>query len=254
MLLLLIILTIGCMLSLYMIKEAFANRIIEHEFVFPDLPAGFDRLRIFFISDIHRRVISPKLMANMKAKPDIVIIGGDLAEKGVPIKRVEKNLQTLKTLAPVYFVWGNNDYELNRQQFIYVLQQCNIKILANTASKIHSPFGEKLAFIGVEDMLLGREQLDLALASAVGADFNILVCHNPRIVHHVLLEQSIRLILCGHTHGGQIHIFGYSPYEKGSVKSVGNTTVLISNGYGTTALPLRLGAKSETHMIELRRG
>ena len=70
----------------------------------------------------------------------------------------------------------------------------------------------------------------------------------------LLPEHEIRLVLSGHTHGGQIHILGYSPYEKGKIKKLENTTLLISNGYGTTSLPLRLGAPAECHLITIKNG
>ena len=56
-------------------------------------------------------------------------------------------------------------------------------------------------------------------------------------------------MLSGHTHGGQIHLFGFRPYERGRLKRENDLTILISNGYGTTGVPLRLGAKAETHLI-----
>ena len=40
-----------------------------------------------FISDIHRRVISNLLIEQVKGKVDLVIIGGDLAEKGVSLSK-----------------------------------------------------------------------------------------------------------------------------------------------------------------------
>lgn len=236
-----------------MIFTAFANRLIEQEIFFTELPEEFAGFRIFFISDIHRRVISDKLMTRIKEKPDIIIIGGDLAEAGVPIKRVEKNLQLLRRMAPVYFIWGNNDYELNNQQLSYTMNQCDIIPLKNQSANFRAASGKKLALIGVDDMQAGRVQLQAALASAGKSDFNILISHNPRIVNQLTPEHRIHLVLCGHTHGGQIHILGYSPYDKGRLTYKNNTAVLISNGYGTTALPFRLGAKSETHLLELKR-
>ena len=39
--------------------------------------------------------------------------------------------------------------------------------------------------------------------------------------------------------------------KKGHLKKENDLTVLISNGYGTTGVPLRLGAKAETHLISI---
>jgi uncharacterized protein len=241
-------------LLLYMLKEAFSNRVIENELVFNDFPSSFGKISIFFISDIHRRVVSDTILSMVKGKADIVIIGGDLAEKGVPMERIKDNVRKLKTIAPVYFVWGNNDYEVDYHELDATLLDFGVKILDNTAVSFESEIGEKLTLLGIDDLNVGRARLDLAISDAGEAGFTILVSHNPRIIESILPGQDIRLVLSGHTHGGQIHIFGYSPYERGKITKKGTTTILVSNGYGTTALPLRLGAPSETHLITLKNG
>ena len=58
-------------------------------------------------------------------------------------------------------------------------------------------------------------------------------------------------MLAGHLHGGQIRIGPIGIYEKGSYRLKENRAELISNGFGTTGVPLRLGAKSECHIITL---
>ncbi|WP_102274724.1 metallophosphoesterase [Cytobacillus massiliigabonensis] len=240
----------------YMVKEAFANRVIYNEITFSDFPETFGEVKLFFISDIHKRVISDQIIQEVKrSKSDIVIIGGDLVEKGVPFERVKENLLKLKTLGDVLFVWGNNDYEVDYRYLDALLLDCGVKILDNTAAFFESAEGERLIFMGIDDISLKRDRLDLALEDAgVDDGFKILVSHNPQIVSRIKSEHQIRLVLSGHTHGGQIHILGYSPYEKGKLKRMKQTTLLISNGYGTTALPLRLGSKAETHLITLKRG
>lgn len=250
-----LILLIGVGFILYMLKEAFANRVVRMDVPFADFPESFGEVKIFFISDIHKRTISDQLILKVKAlNPDMVIIGGDLMEKGVPFERVKNNLLTLKTLAPVYFVWGNNDYEVEFRKLDVLLLECGVKILDNTAVSFESEMGDRMIILGVDDMNHKRDRLDLALQDGEENGFKILVSHNPKIVGKIRPEHNIRFVLSGHTHGGQIHILGYSPYEKGKIKVLQNTTLLISNGYGTTALPFRLGAKAETHLLTLKKG
>lgn len=240
----------------YMYKEAFADRVLNQEITFPNFPESFEKVTIFFISDIHKRKITSRIIDDVKGKADMVVIGGDLLEKGVPIEQVKENIEKLKTVGPVYFVWGNNDYEIDFRLLDVTLQQCGVKILDNTAVSFESQKGDRFILLGVDDMNLKRDRLDLALSDAGKEGFRVLVSHNPKITVKIKPEDNISLVLSGHTHGGQIHIFGYSPYEKGRIKKVANlnTTILISNGYGTTALPLRLGAKSETHLLTIRKG
>ncbi|WP_026585176.1 metallophosphoesterase [Bacillus sp. J33] len=245
----------GVGLLVYMLKEAFADRIIYKELSFSDFPESFGEVKLFFISDIHKRVISRRIMDEAKEKkPDMVIIGGDLMEKGVPFGRVKKNILLLMEAAPVYFVWGNNDYEADYHQLDALLLECGVKILDNTAFSFESLHGDRFVLMGTDDLSKDRDRLDLALHDAGDGGFRVLVSHDPRIVKEIKKEHNIHLVLSGHTHGGQIHILGYSPYEKGQIKVLPETTILISNGYGTTGVPLRLGAKAETHFITLKSG
>jgi uncharacterized protein len=248
----LLVLLIGVSLLLYMLREAFLNKVVELDMFFSDFPDSFKKVSIFFISDIHRRSISDKVIQKVKGKADMVIIGGDLTEKGVPFDRVTENLKKLKKVGPVYFVWGNNDYEVDFHELDAILLDNGVKVLDNTSVTFESSRGEKLCLLGVDDLNQKRDRLDLALLDAEINSFKILVSHYPRITEKILPEHNIRLVLSGHTHGGQIHIFGYSPYEKGKIKKLKNTTLLISNGYGTTAIPLRLGAPAECHLITLK--
>ncbi|WP_066060907.1 metallophosphoesterase [Neobacillus soli] len=244
----------GILLLLYMLREAFLNNVVEHEMSFPDFPASFGKLTIFFISDIHKRNISDTIINQVKGKADIVIIGGDLTEKGVPFEKVKANLLKLKQIGPVYFVWGNNDYEVDYHKLDAILLDLGIKVLANTAVTFESMEGDKVCLLGVDSLHEDRDRLDLALLDAEKQSFKILVSHYPSITGKILSQHEIRLVLSGHTHGGQIHILGYSPHERGKIKKLENTVLLISNGYGTTALPLRLGAPAESHLITLRKG
>ncbi|MEH7012896.1 metallophosphoesterase [Neobacillus niacini] len=251
---LVLLLILGIALIFFMVKEAFLNHVVLHEMIFEDFPKSFGSVSIFFISDIHKRLISDDIINAVNGKTDIVIIGGDLTEKSVPFERVKKNLEKLKQAGPVYFVWGNNDYETDFRKLDAILLDYGVKVLDNTAATFESENGDKLSLLGVDEVGRGRDRLDLALLDAEDKSFKILASHYPNITDKILPEHNIRLVLSGHTHGGQIHIFGYSPFEKGKVEKLENTIVLISNGYGTTGVPLRLGAPAQCHLITIKNG
>lgn len=249
--LILILVMIGfIVLFFYMLNEAFANRMKEDKLKFNEYPKEFGELTFFFISDIHRRKISEEIINRVKGRAEFVIIGGDLTEKGVPLTRVKDNLNQLKRIGPVYFIWGNNDYEVNTDRLLSVFHECGISILNNEILTLHKN-GKSVAFIGIDDLLNSREPLKNILQDRKKNEFRILISHNPDIIHDIEKEQNISLVLSGHTHGGQIRIFGFGPYTLGGIKYINNTTLFISNGYGTRHLPLRLSAKSETHLITI---
>ena len=63
----------------------------------------------------------------------------------------------------------------------------------------------------------------------------------------------------GHTHGGQVRLFGYSPlvpsrfgnrYAYGAVEE-GGRHLVVSGGIGNSMLPVRLGMPPEVTLLEL---
>lgn len=236
----------------HMYREARKDTIIEQDIVFSDFPNSFGEVRVFFISDIHRRAISRKLVERVKGKADFVIIGGDMTEQGVPLTRVSANIRLLREIGQVYFVWGNNDYETDYRELDALLLEHNVRILDNTRAVFESEEGEKLLLLGVDDVGLNRDRLDLALSDCEEEGFRILISHNPDIVHKFTKNEQISFVLSGHTHGGQIRLFRHKRFLQGGVYRYEHTTLLVSNGYGTTMLPLRYRAPSQTHVITLK--
>ena len=180
-----LLLLAGVGLIFYMLKEAFLNRVVLHEMTFEDFPSSFGEVSIFFISDIHKRLISNDIVDKVKEKADIVIIGGDLTERKVPFERVKENLDKLKQLGPVYFVWGNNDYETDYRKLDAILLDYGVKILDNTAAIFESANGDKLSLLGVDSLDQGRDRLDLALLDAGDDSFKILASHYPNITKKI---------------------------------------------------------------------
>ncbi|CAM3973219.1 metallophosphoesterase [Lederbergia lenta] len=240
-------------LGSYMLREAFSNRIIAEKLSFDGFPKSLGEFTFLFISDIHRRTINEEIIHGVKDKAEIVIIGGDLTEKGVPFARVKNNLIQLKQIGPVYFVWGNNDYKVNTDRLLSLLRECGIIILNNETLSIRKK-DKEFVIIGIDDLMNSREPIENILDGRKKDDFRMLISHNPDIIHVLEKEHNISLVLSGHTHGGQIRIFGFGPYSHGGIRNINGTTLFISNGYGTRHLPLRLGAKSETHLITIGYG
>lgn len=248
----LLIIILFCVFGLfiYMWLEARKNTITYTELSFTSFPKRLSGMRLFFISDVHHRLISPKLLAKIKGEVDFIIIGGDLAEKGVPFSNVEQNVTALTEIAPTYFVWGNNDYEINHFQLEALLKHKNVTSLVNRAVQINE--GKKPVYlIGVDDYGHRFDDLEKALTGCHNG-FQILVSHNPDIKKKLRDNHQIKLILSGHTHGGQIRLFRFGITEKAGLEKLKDDLyMLVSNGYGTTRLHLRLGAPAETHVITL---
>jgi uncharacterized protein len=241
----------GAILLLFMYYEAHRNEVKTHLFTFHDFP-GDKEMTIFFISDIHKRTLDSDLIDQVRDKADIAVIGGDLTERAVPFSRVEENLDKLAAIRSVYFIWGNNDYEVNIDELRKLFKKKGVKEIVND-SLTFTAGGGVVNLIGVDDASTQRAVLPEALEKTDPSGFNILLSHDPRLVKQVNKEDGINLMLSGHTHGGQIRILGWGLYKKGRTVELSQTTLLVSNGYGTTALPLRLGAPAEAHLITIKR-
>lgn len=249
----LIVFIVGAITLFLMYKEAHRDTVVEHSLSFSNFPESFGEVRMFFISDIHKRTISRELIESVKGKVDFVVLGGDVTERGVPLSAVAHNIKLLSEIGMIYFVWGNNDYEVDNHELDALLLDHKVKILDNTRALFESETGENILLLGVDDVGLKRDRLDLALSDCEEDGFRILVSHNPSIIKKFTERERISLVLSGHTHGGQIRLFRYKRFLKGGVYSYPHTTLLLSNGYGTTMLPLRFRAPAQTHLITLKK-
>lgn len=245
-----VLIFLGMLISCMWI-EAHQSVVYLDEFALDNLPEAFNGTRLFFISDIHRRIVPDKIIRRVKNQAEFVIVCGDLMEEGVPFERVEENLEKLFEIGPIFFVWGNNDYEDDFYALGALLKEKGVTVLDNTAVSLEKD-GQTLVLLGVDDCRMKRDRLDLALkASPPGC--RVLISHNPIIKHQIQPEMGISLVLSGHTHGGQIRLFGWGPREKGGVKQFPGFTLFISNGFGTTSIHLRLGAPAQAHLMRLKR-
>ncbi|MUK87245.1 metallophosphoesterase [Ornithinibacillus sp. L9] len=246
--------TVVLLVILYMMYKAHHD-IVEFRTILDDrLPKPFQQFQIFFISDIHRRKIKNETLDQINQNINVVIIGGDLTEKKVPFSRTRKNVKKLKRWgAPIYFVWGNNDFEVQPDKLSQLLQDEGVTILNNSYVHIQKE-GHILSLIGLEYNPYMETTYDINSIESKG-DYLVLLTHRPDDFYLLdsMSQNNIHLVLAGHTHGGQIRIGPIGFYEKGSFKEYRSTKILISEGYGYTLLPFRFGTKAECHVLTLDR-
>lgn len=238
----------GAGLLAYMFSLAHRNRVLTHTVALEGAPAN--KLRVFFISDIHRRRISSGLINKLRTFPvDAVIVGGDAAEKGVPLSRVKRNFQLLATVGPLYYIFGNNDQEVGTEGLLKIIEETGGMTLVDQTLDIpgHPTWG----LCGLQDPSNGMVDVDQAVASTIGYKHLILAAHNPSLFRKIEGRMEPKLMLAGHTHGGQIRLGKWGLQDLGVFQKTTNGAKLISNGFGTTMVPLRLGAKPECHVVEI---
>lgn len=227
-----------------MVWEAHRNRVLTHEV---EATGEGNPFTIFFISDTHNRRINEKMLAPYKGKVDAVIIGGDFVDGRTSVEKMKHNMRVLTQLAPTYFIWGNNDREVNAQLFTSLLEQFHITTVLNDSVVLR----DKLRLCGI-DFNGTTTMIEQAVKKCEADEQVIFVSHDPYRFNKVTKFVEPLLFLAGHLHGGQIRIGRFGMFQKGSFVKQFNTYQLISNGYGTTLLPFRLGAKAEAHLVHIR--
>ena len=218
--------------------------------------------KIVQISDMHvggliGRDFVRRCVARINAlKPDLVVITGDLTDR--PVGQIAEDLKPLKALRSrfgTYYVPGNHEYFHGLQETLRYLKTLGIRVLDNRAVKIDDAFW----LAGTYDYFgfrRGQFVPDITTTRATIGDNApvLLLTHQPRMIEKL---GSFRpdLILCGHTHGGQIWPFGYlvglmQPFVSGLHPLGDKRYIYVNNGIGFWGPPMRLGSRTEIAVIE----
>ncbi len=208
--------------------------------------------RIAFISDIHVGSNPPthllricQLLAQLEF--DSLLIGGDLFDSS---DFCFEDIAALGTIdADIYFVTGNHEAYVNGfEKQLARFRDLNIRVLENEAADL-----DGINLIGVSDQqpLAARVQTVDRLYRP--DTFNIALVHQPSIWDRT--RNKVDLMLCGHTHNGQIFPFNllvrlqfryvYGLFSKGSSR------LYVSSGAGCWGPRMRLGSRNEILLVEL---
>lgn len=255
---------VASVLLAYMLIEPYWIETKEITIESDQIPAQFDGKRIVFISDIHagdsfhqNRVDS--LINQVNAlKPDLILLGGDYVDGDSEyVQPTFKSLSKLKAPLGVFAVLGNKDPQYDTLEAI---PQHGLTYIGNKGTWIKED-GSRIRLGGVGDFNNGVQLLGYTTSVVSTQDFVILLTHNPD--YFPLVDKSkVDLVFSGHTHGGQVTFFGiWAPsthsvygnkYRTGVIEE-GGSTLIVSNGIGTTILPLRFFARPQIIVTTLKK-
>jgi predicted MPP superfamily phosphohydrolase len=232
------------------------------------LDPALDGLRIVTFSDAHlsatyggRRFERLVEMVN-EQRPDVVAIVGDLVDGDVDELREEvAPLADLVSEQGVFFVTGNHEYFVDTRAWMNHLPTLGIDVLRNERVAI-SRGNASFDLAGIDDRTARSSgvaghgaNLDRALDGRDDGTPLVLLAHQP-----VMVEQArtagVDLQLSGHTHGGQLWPFDYAirldqPAVEGLSRH-GDTQLYVTAGAGYWGPPMRVGARPEITVVELR--
>jgi hypothetical protein len=253
-------------------------------------PAGWPldlKLRMVVLADIHaaeplmpaERVAAISATAN-DLKPDVIALLGDymtthpFVSAPVPQEAWSAALRVLKAPLGVHAILGNHDWWDDRRSQSSkrgppdarkALERVGIPVYENDAIRLLKdgrPFwlvglGDQLAFKLGRRRFRGVDDLAGALEKVTDEAPVVLLAHEPDIF--VRVGRRVALTLSGHTHGGQVRLFGYSPmvpsrfgnrFAYGHVIEDGRHLV-VSGGLGCSIMPVRIGVPPEIVLVEL---
>lgn len=267
------------LLAVFLVYPFVEPLMLETEYVTltpPDLPRDIGTLRIVYLSDIHYDFFFGEgrvqdLVSRVNAlNADIVLLGGDYASDSDGAIEFFRTAPRFRARIAVCGVLGNHDRTLPESN-LRVLQSAmfdaGVTPLVNEVAQIR--MGASSIYVaGVDDVNNGHPDVAAVAAQVKSGDYVIFLAHSPAAIagaHKVDSADGQRvwfdLGLFGHTHGGQIALFGNllnisnvaSRYQGGWLQEL-RTDMLVSRGVGTTGLPVRLFRRPQIHVITVKRG
>lgn len=248
----------------WLAARALRIRLIDVGLRFAALPAEFDGFTIVQLSDLHLDHVDGIAAAIIAAvrgmRCDLVAITGDFqdAQRQGPAQiagSIKAILSVIESANGAVGVLGNHD----RGALVEPLEQAGVTMLLNEVVELRRGAG-RLLLTGTDDVhYFHTPRADRALASCPDG-FAIALVHSPEAADEAAARHD--LMLCGHTHGGQICLpGGYAPvralkrnrrYYRG-VWRHGDMAGFTTSGIGTSVVPFRFFCPAEIARITLRR-
>ena len=241
--------------SLYGLINA---RIITTEEVTIKTALVSSKVTIALLSDLHLGAVYQGGFTNSivniiikEINPDVVLITGDLFDNNfTPRSEWLKPFSKIK--APILYVTGNHEEIIGKEEIVKIISTTKMKHLRNTNISFETI--KEVNFIGVD---YGVDiNTNTIIANKVDkTKFNILLSHIPQCKPNGLEKYGISLMVCGHTHAGQmipIHLIDYmiSKCFKG-LYSFKEYYVFVTQGLGTSLFPMRVASNSAIGVIKL---
>jgi predicted MPP superfamily phosphohydrolase len=229
----------------------------------PGLPESFNGFSILHLSDLHVDMnwdSTHALIQRVRELDyDLCVLTGDYRAKTFgPFDEALRGMALLRTHLkdPVYGVLGNHD----TIQMIPGLEEMGIRMLLNESVSIERD-GEVIYLAGIDDAHYYRvDNIEKSARDVPHDAVSILLSHTPEIYQQAA-HAEFNVLLCGHTHGGQICLPGGIPVTLDSKcprslgsgawqyhRMVGYTSV----GAGTCIISVRLNCPPEITVHHLR--
>lgn len=245
---------------------------------FDDLPTAFDGYRIAQFTDVHLGSMKDELMLRAVTaiddmRPDLIVFTGDIQNMGPDeLPRFAQTLKRLKAKDGVMSVLGNHDYsryvnlppdEALRNERMTRDFETSVgwQLLLND-NRIVRRGSDSIVIAGGENdgrpPFPAKADLKKAMRGIHAKSFVVMLQHDPSAWRrHILPLTNAQLTLSGHTHGGQICLFGLRPTElvgkeDDGLYVEGKRKLFVSTGLGGF-VPFRFYMNPEVVEITLKK-
>lgn len=245
---------------------------------FDDLPTAFDGYRIAQFTDVHLGSMKDELMLRAVTaiddmRPDLIVFTGDIQNmRPEELPRFAQTLKRLKAKDGVMSVLGNHDYsryvnvspeEALRNERMTRDFETSVgwQLLLND-NRIVRRGADSIVIAGGENdgrpPFPAKADLKKAMRGIHAKSFVVMLQHDPSAWRrHILPLTNAQLTLSGHTHGGQISLFGLRPTElvgkeDDGLYVEGKRKLFVSTGLGGF-VPFRFYMNPEVVEITLKK-
>jgi uncharacterized protein len=246
-------------------RSALDIRVVENELPIAGLATAFDGFTLLHLSDLHVDINDEFLHALIERVRDVeydlcVLTGDYRAKTHGPIDATIDGMRRLRAHidAPIYGVLGNHD----SIRMVPAFEAMGIAMLVNESTTIRR--GDAMfSLAGIDDAHFFKvDDIVLAAADVPRAAPSILLSHTPE-VYRQASDAGFDVLLCGHTHGGQICLPGGYPvtldariprrFGRGLWR-YGQMQGYTSPGAGTSIVDVRINCPPEITLHRLRCG
>lgn len=231
-----------------------------------DMPGLKAPVKVAQLSDLHygpfikQEHVRHWVEATLLEKPDLILLTGDMVDRWGTggLEPLVAELARLEAALGVWACWGNHDHANAKKlrRLHEALEHAGVRVLCNEGASVH----DDLFLAAVDDYRKGKPDLEAALKARPPEGACLLMSHNPDVLPHV--PQVVDLVLCGHTHGGQLNFPLVGPlrtssrYGRRFLAGWMNppdspVPAYVSRGLGVTLLPVRLNSPAELVMLTL---